>query len=317
MLQSNAGSLALITVLLLPLGCLNAAEEFQEVIPIEVAEALFSFGASGNLRVYADIVDEFPNFSLPAQFEVLGSSVRAGAMMTLALRTPLDEDSARTALIESFANEDWIEMPEFGPPRAEYGFVSANQPAPPSYKQLCHDDFGQMTMAYSEGEAANVLTLNTGNAFGGDYRSCAERIQQIETSMARSSQRGMGISQYMPLLIVPEDARQGRMPFINVSGSSSSGNSAETDTSFMLEWELDALYEHLADQIVEQGWTLDAESLGSVTASGNWTRQLEEGANLVLRLDVVSQQEDRFDLTLRVEGPGGRRGWGLGILQAN
>ena len=253
-------------------------------------------------------MDEFPEFELPGQFEILGSSERAEAMLTVALVTPLNEEVARAALNESFTDEGWIEMPDFGMPGPEYGFVSENQPTRPSYRQLCHDDFGQLNISYSDRGGRNIATLSIGNAFGGDYRSCAERIQQQEMSMARFSQRGMGISQYMPQLLVPEEARQGRMPFMRATGLSSSGNSAETDTNFTIQWELEEVYEHFAEQIVELGWTLDAESLGSVTATGSWTRQSENGTNLVLRLDVVGSDEDRYDLTLSVEGPGGRRG---------
>jgi len=296
----------LAVILLVPLGYADAAEEFQDSIPIEVAEALFGFSAGGDLRVYSDIADGFPEFDLPRQFEVLGSSVRGSSAFTVALATSLDEDDARSAITESFADEGWIDLPRFGMPAMESGFVSQNQPAMPSYTQLCHDDYGQLSVSYSERSGRRSVTLNTGSVFGGDYRSCAERIEQQEMMRERTSQRGMGIRQYMPLLLVPEDARQGRMPFVRSTGMSSSGNTAETDTNFSIEWELEEVFQHFAEQIVEQGWILDAESIGSITATGSWTRLSENGANIVVRLDVVNSEEERYDLTLRVEGPGGR-----------
>lgn len=291
----------------------NAAEEFQDSIPIEVAQALFSFGGDGNLHVYSDIVEEFPDFELPGEFEVLGSTERAATMLTLALATPLNEEAARAALTDSFTAEGWMELPEFGMPETETGFISPNQSVRPSYRQLCHDDYGNMNISYSGRGERNFVTLNTGSAFGGNFQTCAERIAQQEMAMARASQRTIGIRQYMPVLLVPEEARQGRSPFLRAGGMSSSGNTAETDTNFTLEWELEEVYEHFAEQIVEQGWTLDAESMGSITAAGTWTQPSEDGSNLVVRLDVVRANEDRYDLTLRVEGPGGRRGGGVFI----
>lgn len=304
-------SIAVAALLFVPIACLDAAEEFQDSIPLEVAEALFGFGSGGNMNVYSDIMDEFPEFELPGRFEVLGSSERAMGSLTLALVTALNEEDARESLVESFADEGWIEMPNFGMPSMETGFVSANQPVRPSYRQLCHDEYGQMNISYSDRGGRNFVTASTGAAFGGDYRTCSERIEEQEMSMARFSQRNQGIREYMPLLLVPEDARQGRVAFLRGGGMSSSGNSAETDTNFSIEWELAEVFEHFAQQIVEQGWTLDAESLGSITAAGTWTQPSEGGANLVVRLDVVKSNEDRYDLTLRVEGPGGRRGGGV------
>lgn len=295
-------------IFLVSLGYADAAEEFQDSIPIEVAEALFGFSTGGDLRVYSDIADGFPDFAIPRQFEVLGSSVRGATAFTVALATSLDEDDARAAITESLADEGWIDLPRFSMPAMESGFVSRDQPAMPSFTQLCHDDYGQLSVSYSDRRGRRSVTLNTGSLYGGDYRSCAERIEQQEMMRARTSQRGMGIRQYMPLLLVPEDARQGRMPFVRSTGMSSSGNTAETDTNFSIDWELQDVFQHFAEQIVEQGWAQDTESIGSITATGSWTRLSENGVNIVVRLDVVNSEGDRYDLTLRVEGPGGRGG---------
>lgn len=287
-----------------------AAEEFQDSIPIEVAEALFGFGQGGSLQVYDGIAEGFPVTQFPADFEVIGSSNRSTSI-TVALVTPLNEENARAALTEIFVDDGWVEMPQFDRIGRETGFVSPNQPPRPSFRQLCHDDHGQLNLSYRERDPRNIVTLGLGSAFGGNFRSCAERIEQQERAMAMSRQSAMGIREQMPLLLVPEEARQGNMPFLRATGARSSGNTAETDTSFALEWELEAVFEHFAEQILEQGWTLDIESIGSVTATGTWVQQTEDGENLVLRLDVVNSQEDRFDLTLRIEGPGGRRGSGV------
>jgi hypothetical protein len=298
-------SLVLFALTVACIGNSKAAEEFQDFIPIEVAEALFGFGIGGEMQVYSDIMDEFPEFQLPAQFEVLGSTSRSTSL-TVAMATALDESQARAAITESFADQGWIEMPVFSPSPRVYGFVSPNRPPTPSYRQLCHDEHGQINVSYRAGPR-NILSLHAGNAFGADYRTCAERIEQQELSMVRMSRGGRGMYDSMPLLLVPEEARQGNMPFIRGGGGSSSGNKAETDTSFALDWDLEEVYEHFSDQMDEQGWTLDAESIGSVTATGTWTQPTTTGGSLVARLDVVNSRDDQFDLTLSVERPGGRR----------
>jgi hypothetical protein len=291
----------------------GSVQEFQDAIPIEVAEALFGFGDGSPMRVYAGLMEGFPAFELPAQFEIIGSLDRT-ANLSVALGTSLEEQEARTLITQALLREGWIEMPSFEPGMRDYGFVSVNQIARPSYSQLCHDDFGNLTILYRERNTTNTLTLSTSNGFFGNrYQTCEARIQQQQMTMEMSQRHTSEIYDHVPTLIAPEDANHGRMAYIGGGGMSSNGNSVETSTSFSIDWELDAVYSHFKDQIVEQGWTVDVESIGTVTANGTWIKVGDNNVNLILRLDVVNSVEDQFDLTLRVEGPGGRRGSGVFI----
>ncbi len=293
-----------------------SVSEFQDSIPIEVAEALFGFGQGSGMALYDGLTEDFPRFELPDQFEVIGSLNR-NPTLSAAMVTPLDEDEARAALTSAFLDQDWVEMPSAEPPMRQYGFVPANEPVRVRHQQLCHDDYGQLSISYRERGERNIVTVSTGMAFGMDFRTCAERIEQQELSRIRSQRFDTGIYEYMPLLRVPEDARQGRQAFLRGGGMSSSGNSAETDTSFFIEWELQDVYQHFAEQLVDLGWTLDAESIGTVTAAGTWTQAAESGSTMIVRLDVVNSAEEQFDLRLRVEGASNRSNSGRGVFYRN
>ena len=78
---------------------------------------------------------------------------------------------------------------------------------------------------------------------------------------------------------------------------------------------MEEIYRHFANQMVEQEWALDTESIGSVSGSGIWTQSPEDNMNLVGTFNVVSSGDNWFQLKLTIEGLGG--GSGLRVIRGN
>ena len=286
---------------------------FVNSIPLDVAEALFDFGIDNNFAVYSDIMDDFPEFEMPSDFEVVGS-VLQNRQMRVVLTTQLNEADAIEAIASSYLDDGWINMPQFNPRPEETGFVSAeNSNIRPRYQMICHDDHGQMNMSYRQRSSENYLVMGLGIGFGfnRNWQSCQEMISQQEMSLARMSGRNMGIQQYMPRLELPDGTTQGGYQPLMIGGGGGGNNSYETDATVEIEMDLEDVFQHFADQIVEQGWSSDSESVGTATATGTWTKTVENDTNIVGRLNIVRSDDSVYDLSMQVEVPGGSR---LGTL---
>lgn len=294
-----------------------AANEFEDSIPVDVAEALFDFGDTGRFAVDSEIMDAFPAFQIPGGFTVLGSAYFMRSMR-VALSTNLELEEAVEAIEESFLDEDWETVPVFSPIPGRTGFVSANQ-IESRRRGLCHDQFGQLSISTRAGNPDNQIVLSMSADLRRSWGTCAQLRAQMEQQMSMMQGRGrMGLQQYMPRLLIPEEGSPGQRPAFMIGSTSSSNNTAEADVELEINWSLDEVYDYFADQMSEQEWTLDSASSGSLSASGIWTRSPEGDMNLVGTLNVLSMEENRFQLRLSIENLGGRGGsQGGRVLRSN
>jgi len=101
-----------------------------------------------------------------------------------------------------------------------------------------------------------------------------------------------------------ESQNRTRSNVLMMGGSSSSGNSVETNGSITSDENIDEVYRFFADQIEEQGWELDSEVAGSLSANGTWIKSPESNLNLIGRLAVLSIGDSNYELefTLTAEG---------------
>lgn len=281
-----------------------AAEEFEDAVPVPVVEALFDTYGGNNFAVYSDIVDGFPSFEIPDGFEVIGS-VDQTMSQRVAFTTELAEENAIDTMTAVLVAEGWQIMPIMNSFDRQRGFVGVIRPFRLPSRMLCHDDFGQLNLSFRSRNPLNLLALNTSGGLSQNLQSCAERISQTEQSIAMMEQRDMGVSQYMPILEVPSEARQGNRPAVMVGGMSSSNNSAETNATIQLDWALEEVFSHFGEQMLDQSWQSDSESSGAISATGIWTQTVNQDVTIIARLSVISSDEDRFDLQLSVEVPGG------------
>jgi hypothetical protein len=291
-----------------------AATEFEDSIPLDVAEALFDYVNTGRFAVYSDIMDEFPTIIIPDDFNVLGSAFFINSMR-VALSTELEIESAVQTIQTSLIDDGWETIPTFNPRPNQTGFVSAVQ-IDVRNRIVCHDEFGQLSITSRSVDAGNQIILSASDSLTRDRLSCAQLRAQMEQQMTMMQSRGsMGFQQNLPRLVVPETSTTGRSPAVILGGMSSSSNGAESDMELEIDWDMAEVYKHFAEQMAEQDWTLDTESIGSVSASGTWTQSPEENMSLVGTINVVNAGEDRFQLKLSVEALGG--GSNFRVIRSN
>lgn len=306
MLKSSIAGLITLSVVALPAG---ADTEFEDSIPIEVAEVLFDASLNGQFEIYSDIADAFPPFELPDNFTVIGSTVQNGNLRAV-VSSAMASDAAIQQLRDAFEVEGWEQLPAYNPPAQDTGFVAPGPVIVRSNTSLCHDELGRLSISSAERGTTNYYAIFMYNAFmGSSQGSCASQLAMQQQSLAQM-RFSEGIRQYMPRMEVPEAENiRPRGAFIG-GGSSSSNNSAETETNLRSNLGIEALYEHFAEQILEQGWEIDSEVVGDRSANGTWTRSPEPDLELVGTLSVLETSDSNYELRfrLRAEGDPGNLG---------
>ncbi|GJM13281.1 MAG: hypothetical protein DHS20C12_16840 [Pseudohongiella sp.] len=293
-----------------------ADTEFEDSIPIDVAEVLFDSTLTGQIEIFSDLIDDFPPFTMPDDFSVIGSVVQSGSSRVV-LSTNLPHDQALQQLQDSFEQEGWLEFPNFRPPVRDSGFVAPVPVIMHIPNSFCHDDFGRVSISSSERGAISHFALARHNSFGNPQGSCVSQISMQEMQMAQMGLR-RGIHQYMPRMEVPETENIRPSGAFIGGGSSSSGNSVETEINLSSDLDIEELYEHFADQIVEQDWQVDSEVVGGRSATGIWTKSPSAEMELVGMLSVLEVAEGEYELQfrLRVEGDvGGQGSVGISVMR--
>ncbi|MES2624742.1 MAG: hypothetical protein V4628_05660, partial [Pseudomonadota bacterium] len=116
----------LVLVSLLTLSITNhsafADTEFVDSVPLDVVKQFIGSPMRTESALYSDIMDAFPPFAVPANFDVLASADQ-GFVQRVILSTTLDEEAARAALTNAFVAEGWVEVPIYGMPMRQTGFV--------------------------------------------------------------------------------------------------------------------------------------------------------------------------------------------------
>ena len=98
---------------------------------------------------------------------------------------------------------------------------------------------------------------------------------------------------------MPESDVSGGMPQGSFYGGGGSSNDYETEGVLSITWSGDALLEHFAVQIEEQGWETDAEASGSGAAFGSWTKTVEDDPLLGM-LTLTQTAENTWNLKFRI-----------------
>jgi hypothetical protein len=277
--------------------------EFQGSIPVETVEALFNTYHDDQFAVYSDIAEEFPDFPVPDGFTVVGS-VYQMTQLSVVFETESVEEEAAQTIITVFENQDWIQFPVFARQNQEVGFI-APQPFNPGRSQtLCHDDLGHISIRGSTTGNGNYLSLGFNLVRSNQQGNCEQQLAMQQVSAGQMS-RSIGLRQYLPRMEIPEQQNRLRTsPFFVSGGFSSSGNTVDTDGAMTSEQDIDEIYEYFSDQIEEQGWELDSEVVGSLSANGTWTKSPEANLRLIGRLAILDSGESNYDLhfVLTAEG---------------
>lgn len=272
--------------------------EFENSIPIELAKLFLGNPAIGEVFIYSDILDDFPVFTIPDNFEVVGS-LDQGYSQRVVLITNLDEEAARAELLDSFDAAGWqlrqnISLNQL----PQTGFVSSRPFPAGTTIGLCHDDDGNITIGVGFGDNGRLVNLTRRTPQPGSFTpTCREQNNQQQAGFFRGARSTL--NEYMPRLELP-DSPDLRGP-VYPGGFSSRGNyEIESRTSISIDWSIAEVYEHFENQIIEQGWELDSNATGSFSANANWQKSPEDNIDLIGILSVLEIADTNFEVKFRL-----------------
>lgn len=126
-----------------------------------------------------------------------------------------------------------------------------------------------------------------------------------EQMQLQFSGRGQGgpmmpnINQYMPRMELPAAATLPGMGMRPAMFSGSAGG-MESRIDMSIDWDLPRLFRHFTDQIAQQNWQIDNETVGSISANAGWTREVDD-MKLLGSLRVVNTADSHYQLQFSVQ----------------
>src|SRR5690606_22904778 len=145
---------------------------------------------------------------------------------------------------------------------------------------FCRDDVGALNVTFFAQPEGNIISMATNPLDGRGFSTCSDLVQPRPSLLGGPSACGARwlmaeTAKYMPVINLPTDSSQPPGAYLGSGGGSSSSGTFETRREFESDMSVPDLYRFFADQIVAQGWILDSEASGQISASGNWYRTPE------------------------------------------
>lgn len=277
-------------------------ERFLNVIPLELAEALFGFATPGEFAVYTAILSSFPTLRIPEDFVIIGSAA-VKQNMKVGLATFLNKEEALSSFASALFDADWLELPIRNPIQRSTGFVY-KRIAKPSGRLFCHEDWGQLSINFREREPRNLVVLSSHIQQRNSTRSCAEVLAEEKLHESIDDYQHGG-STHMPILNVPEFTEATPFSlFWSVGSFTSKGLKSESEAQIEIIWPIGKVYRHFSEQLLDQNWTLDTEFIEEVSAVGSWIKHDNEGQDVLGTLSVTVSNKNKFGLNFSIETPG-------------
>jgi|GEM_PF-1336932 len=294
---------------LLLLGVSNqlfGATEYEDSVPLELVRVLLGNPTlNGEVRVYSDVLDQFPTLDYSDQFEVMGS-VDHGYSQRVVLKTGLESETATASLQDDLERQGFIPFVQPYDVELNRGFVVQQQVQRPT--QMCRDDVGNMSISVSQMDDDTIFVLAVSQLNNMQSQSCEQKLEeQNQNYVMMQNMRNRGrpnLRQYLPRMVVPTTDFRQRRVFGGGGSSSSSGNTLETEYELNIDWSISEVYQHFADQISEQGWDLDSETIGEITANADWISSPEPSIDLVGNLNILRAGEGSYQLKFRLVSVG-------------
>lgn len=278
---------------------LVADTEFQGSIPLEFAEGLLNGPYIGKPTFYSDVIDSFPEFDFPEQFDLLGSADLVYTTRVI-LRSTLTTEEARKTLSDQLLATDFtvIAAPS-GIPQS-VGFILSEEIAYPL--EFCHDDLGSVSASFRRADFYTIIMLDHSVAGPSSKLICSHYIEERLLQVAEMiSRRNQGLRSYFPRMISPQQPTKRKAFEMTGSRSSGSEDYYETTTMIATEWSIPEIYKHFADQINTQGWELISENSAGSKKVGEWASSPDIDLSLSGTFTVQEMSESKYNLLFRLE----------------
>ncbi|MDO8273844.1 MAG: hypothetical protein Q7U82_18275 [Gammaproteobacteria bacterium] len=294
--RSNRHAVALAFIAALSTTMSVPAAEYVDTVPLTLLQGLFAGPSGGGLRAYSEFPERFPDIVIPPGFIVVGS-IDMGNSMRVVMQTERERDEALGMLSEILSSAGFSDVQTVAD-RAPTGFVTQEAQ---SRRVLCRDDLGYLTVAFTEQAGLNLISLSTSSAMlSSGAPVCGGMSNSGGVFFNLSATTIQDLAQHMPVMNIPAAANQSPQPFLGSGGSSASGGTVETSSTFTSDMTVPQLYRHFADQIGSQGWALDSEGAGELTGSGNWIKIVEDDMYLHGSFTIVQNSPSTFAIRFRL-----------------
>ncbi|MEM9137635.1 MAG: hypothetical protein AAGB01_09850 [Cyanobacteria bacterium P01_F01_bin.42] len=235
--------------------------------------------------------DSFPIDITSPSLDLVGSSVGYGGIQTtVAWRSKLDPPDARELVSGFLTRDDWQAMPQRGGPVRLYqhGFISSQQIRTSNNQQFCRGRDGQLTISARRTRIGIITSLAyTPNRGGLD---CDDMIASHNNNQSYQ----LGLQKHLPALKLPESIKVSPYNGISMnSGSRDAHASLKLKTSFSS----DELMATFKDQMVDQGWAMDAQFLGDTMQGHTWVKNAD---GLMLTCIVTATVGTANEINLRM-----------------
>ncbi|MEX2332740.1 MAG: hypothetical protein WD600_00680, partial [Pseudohongiella sp.] len=140
----------------------QAAEEIQGDVPLELVKALLGNNNPFDIRLYSGVPDNFPEIVIPDSVELLGSA-DMGHSQQVVMRAEGDGVNQRSQIMTALENLGYLMLTQ--PPGSnleQTGFVTPRFIPPNMPVQFCHDVRGMMTV-----HITGTMVRSTGPMLGG------------------------------------------------------------------------------------------------------------------------------------------------------
>ena len=284
------------TALFMFAGSSTAQEDLLACVDPNVREGLRIGAASRHNVVTGAVPEELLGVAEPERFEFIGSS-ESPFYTIAAFRTPSTPGNALENVSGTLGDAGWREYRPFGPARG--GFVSSYRPL---NQYLCRDG-NTVSVSSRLADDATYVSMNISAVPEGN--SCDDMLSDPRGALA-ARVPGLALHDRMPSLTLPEGARTRDPRQAALSGTGSiSGSDRFLNTTVNLDTDLSAqaLVDHFARQLRDQGWSDEASWSGERSVGSVWFATPEADLNLMGLLDVLSLGESGYQATFRISIP--------------
>ena len=264
-----------------------AQDPLQCVNPDVLTSLVFSARSETQMRVTESLPEEMSEYRAPDGFELIGTAVRGdGNSTTVAFKTALASEVAFAALLASLEPDGWEIEAERSPAQT---FNVTSQPVTGT---VCRNS-ERRSLSVQDSDGVRYANINSFP----DTRQLACHAEDPRLAL-----RGPGMFDAMrasmPQLDFPPTARPADGRGGLGGGISGSGETISTSSRIASPDTAASLSEHLAPQMIAQGWSRDAAWTGTLSSGSTWTRQGADGRNQWGTIEIVGFGDDIYEVGL-------------------
>jgi len=258
-------------------------QDLLQCVDPDVRNALlFSARLEGVMQITPALPASMNVFDVPADFELIGTSVRGGMSTSVAFTTVLSSAEAYAALRGALEAEGWQ-------PEDDQSVRTFNVTSQPLSGRVCRN--------------AERLSLTVYDVNGVRYATVGsypdQRRLECNALDPRLALQGPAMFEAMrtrmPKLDFPTTATPADGRSIG-GGMSGSGETVSTSSRIRSPDSAATLVSYLASQMTAQGWRRDAGWSGSLTSGSTWTLQGDDGRPYWGTLQVVAFDDDVYEV---------------------